>query len=61
MNFIPENLTDSFQQLGFFVIEKFISDTEVAQIHSELSRVQKEVIPKMSVSDVYYDQTGERN
>jgi len=61
MNFIPEKLTDSFQQLGFFVIEKFISDAEVTQIHSEFSRVQKEVIPKMSSSEVYYDQKGDRN
>ena len=60
MKFIPEKSTESFQQLGFFVIEKFISDTEVAQIHSELSRVQKEVIPKMSASEVYYDQKGDR-
>ena len=61
MNFIPEKLTDSFQQLGFFVIEKFISYAEVTQIHSEFSRVQKEVIPKMSASEVYYDQKGDRN
>ena len=47
MKFIPEKSTDSFQQLGFFVIEKFLSDAEVAQIHSELSRVQKDVIPKV--------------
>lgn len=46
MKFIPENSSDSFQQLGFFVIEKFLSDAEVAQIHAELSRVQKDVIPK---------------
>ncbi len=61
MKFIPENSTDSFQQLGFFVIEKFLSDAEVAQIHSELSRVQKDVIPKMPASEVYYDQKGDRN
>jgi len=61
MKFIPENSSDSFQQLGFFVIEKFLSDAEVAQIHSELSRVQKDVIPKMPASEVYYDQKGDRN
>ena len=61
MKFIPEKSTDSFQQLGFFVIEKFLSDAEVAQIHSELSRVQKDVIPKMPASEVYYDQKGDRN
>ena len=61
MKFIPEKSTDSFQQLGFFVIENFISDAEVAQIHSELSRVQKDIIPKMPVSKVYYDQKGDRN
>ena len=60
MKSIPEKLTNSFQQLGFFVIEKFISDAEVTQIHSEFSRVQKEVIPKMSASEVYYDQKGDR-
>ena len=42
MKSIPEKLTNSFQQLGFFVIENFISDAEVAQIHSELSRLKKE-------------------
>ena len=61
MKFIPEKSTDSFQQLGFFVIEKFLSDAEVAQIHSEFSRVQKDVIPKMPASEVYYDQKGDRN
>ena len=61
MKFIPEQSTNSFQQLGFFVIEKFLSDAEVAQIHSELSRVQKDVIPKMPASEVYYDQKGDRN
>ena len=61
MKSIPEKLTNSFQQLGFFVIEKFISDAEVAQIHSELSRVQKDVIPKMPASEVYYDQKGDKN
>ena len=35
MKIIPENSNDSFQQLGFFVIEKFLSDTEVAQINFE--------------------------
>ena len=42
MKIIPENSNDSFQQLGFFVIEKFLSDAEVSQIHSELSRLKKE-------------------
>jgi len=42
MKFIPEKSTDSFQQLGFFVIEKFLSDAEVSQIHSELARLKKE-------------------
>ena len=61
MKIIPENSNDSFQQLGFFVIEKFLSDAEVAQIHSEFLRVQKDVIPKMPASEVYYDQKGDRN
>ena len=61
MKFIPEKSTNSFQQLGFFVIEKFLSDVEVTQIHSEFSRIQKDVIPKMPASEVYYDQKGDRN
>jgi phytanoyl-CoA hydroxylase len=61
MKIIPENSNDSFQQLGFFVIEKFLSDTEVVQIHSELSRLKKDVLPKMPASEVYYDQKGDSN
>jgi phytanoyl-CoA hydroxylase len=61
MKIIPENSNDSFQQLGFFVIEKFLSDAEVSQIHSELSRLKKDVLPKMPASEVYYDQKGDSN
>ena len=61
MKIIPENSNDSFQQLGFFVIEKFLSDTEVAQINSELSRFKNDVLPKMPASEVYYDQKGDSN
>jgi phytanoyl-CoA hydroxylase len=61
MKIIPENSNDSFQQLGFFVIEKFLSDTEVGQINSELSRFKKDVLPKMPASEVYYDQKGNSN
>ena len=61
MKIIPENSNDSFQQLGFFVIEKFLSDTEVAQINTELSRLKKDVLPKMPASEVYYDQKGDSN
>jgi len=61
MKIIPENSNDSFQQLGFFVMEKFLSDTEVGQINSELSRLKKDVLPKMPASEVYYDQKGDSN
>ena len=61
MKIIPENSSDSFQQLGFFVMEKFLSDTEVGQINSELSRLKKDVLPKMPASEVYYDQKGDSN
>ena len=61
MKIIPENSNDSFQQLGFFVLEKFLSDTEVSQINSELSRLKKDVLPKMPASEVYYDQKGDSN
>ena len=61
MKIIPENSNDSFQQLGFFVMEKFLSDTEVGQINSELSRLKKDVLPKMPASEVYYDQKGNSN
>ena len=42
-------------------MEKFLSDTEVGQINSELSRLKKDVLPKMPASEVYYDQKGDSN
>jgi hypothetical protein len=47
---------EHFHQDGFFMIENFISQEEVAEILAELRRVLEEVVPVMPSSKVYYHQ-----
>jgi phytanoyl-CoA hydroxylase len=52
---------EHFHQDGFFMIENFISQEEVAEILAELRRVLEEVVPGMPSSKVYYDQKGDKS
>jgi len=58
---ISQKTIDRFHQDGFFMIENFISQAEVAVLHAELLRIQEEVVPGMPVSEVYYDDCGDEN
>ena len=52
---------EHFHKDGFFMIENFISQEEVAEVLTELRRVLKEVVPGMPASKVYYELKGDKS